>query len=300
MDEMSFNSLREIKSASCDFSYDNFSCLLKSHRNNNKLSQQELSLSLSINHDVFENVTQSMVSQWENGKNLPSLMRRVGIATYFNVNYHYANFELVLLKRSLKNEMFYDPHIIIYPIRVTHTENIKWNNAKSNIKEQIQHAFSVRHRGCLGDFINHRELSDVKIRCYYYDNMLVGHILYCINDGVFHYICAAGMNANIHAKVLFDMKGLCSTKTVYMPATIPAIKYFLMSIYGVEICRLDTTIIYSFNMERFFSNPYVKALFVKNQDFILLSYQVYIDNLGWRYIQFTIGINQFFMSDLFL
>lgn len=262
-----------------EFSYENFSYLLKIYRKQREISQYDLSTSLSISHDIFKNVTQSMISLWENGKCLPSLTRRVGIATFFNVGYHYATFEVALLKRSLKNEFFYDPHLTIYPIVITHVENVRWLDVTGNMREQIQHAFSVRHRGNLDVFLKDRELLDVKVRCYFYGDMLVGHVLYNIKDDIFHYICAAGINADIHAKVLFDMKDLCTAKTIYMPATIPAIKYFLMSIYGTKVGGNDTTIIYAFDKCDFFSNPYVKALFIKKQEFILLCYQVHIDGL---------------------
>ncbi|MBY5944430.1 helix-turn-helix domain-containing protein [Photobacterium rosenbergii] len=270
------------------FSCDNFSNQLKKLRTRSKLSQHDLSIYLSKSHKLFENITQPMISNWEKGNNLPSLTRRVGVATYFNIDYSYSNSELNLLKRSSKNEMFYDPHLTIYPLKVNKTEDLDWEVLDEATKVQIRHAFFVRHKDKLDDFLERKGLRHAKVKCYYHDNMLVGHVMYSLIDGVFYYICAAGMNSDIHSSVLAELESLCDVQIIEMHATIPAIKYLLLSIYGVVVSQTESAVTYRFNKGDFFSNPYIKALFLKKQDFILLSYQSMLDNSS----EFGNGINK--------
>ena len=259
-------------------SCDNFPNSLRKLRASSKLSQHDLSISLSKSHKLFENINQPMISNWEKGNNLPSLTRRVGVATYFNVDYNYSNSELNILKRSLKNEMFYDPHLTIYPLKVNKTQDLDWEMLDEATKVQIRHAFFVRHKDKLDDFLERKGLRHAKVKCYYHDSMLVGHVMYSLIDGVFYYICAAGMNSDIHSSVLAELESLCDVQIIEMHATIPAIKYLLLSIYGVVVSQTETAVTYRLNKGDFFANPYIKALFLKKQDFILLSYQSMIDN----------------------
>ena len=267
-----------IKERELCLSSGNFSNLLKNLRARSKLSQHDLSISLSKSHRLFENVTQPMISHWEQGKNLPSFTRRVGVATFFNIDYKYSISEMSVLKRALKNEMFFDPHLTIYPLKVNKTEDLEWEVLDEATKVQIRHAFFVRHKDKLDDFLERKGLRHAKVKCYFHDNMLVGHVMYSLIDGVFYYICAAGMNSDIHSSVLAELENLCDVQVIEMHATIAVIKYLLLSIYGIVVSQTDTSVTYRFNKGDFFSNPYIKALFLKKQDFILLSYQNMIEN----------------------
>lgn len=248
-------------------SCDNFPNLLRKLRTNSKLSQHDLSISLSKSHKLFENINQPMISNWEKGNNLPSLTRRVGVATYFNVDYCYSNSELNILKRSLKNEMFYDPHLTIYPIRINNTQDLDWEALDEVTKIKIRHAFFVRHKDKLDAFLARKHLRHAKVKCYYHDNMLVGHVMYSLIDDVFYYICAAGMNSDIHSHVLTDLEKLCDVKVIEMHATIPVIKHLLLSIYGVAVSKTDAAVTYRFNKVDFFFKSLHKSLILKKARF---------------------------------
>lgn len=72
-----------------DFKRVDFSDALKYQRNKHKLSQDRLAAMLSSTHRAFESLNQATLSQWERGKIVPTLLRRIGIAHFFGLQYLY-------------------------------------------------------------------------------------------------------------------------------------------------------------------------------------------------------------------
>lgn len=82
---------------------DNFPIELKRLRESASISQEEFSELLSNSHRAFFGVNQVMVSQWERAKTLPSFVRRLGIASFFQVDYDFSVEEMVQVKAATKN-----------------------------------------------------------------------------------------------------------------------------------------------------------------------------------------------------
>lgn len=82
---------------------ENFPIELKRLRESLSISQEEFAELLSNSHRVFSGVNQVMVSQWERVKTLPSFVRRLGIASFFQVDYDFSVEEMVQVKAATKN-----------------------------------------------------------------------------------------------------------------------------------------------------------------------------------------------------
>ena len=81
---------------------ENFSERLKELREERQLSQEELADVLSNSHRAFSGVNQVMISQWERGKTTPSFVRRVGLASFFQVEYDFSVEEMSQVKSATK------------------------------------------------------------------------------------------------------------------------------------------------------------------------------------------------------
>ncbi len=82
---------------------ENFPIELKRLRESLSISQEEFAELLSNSHRAFFGVNQVMVSQWERAKTLPSFVRRLGIASFFQVDYDFSVEEMVQVKAATKN-----------------------------------------------------------------------------------------------------------------------------------------------------------------------------------------------------
>ena len=89
---------------------DNFPIELKRLRESASISQEEFSELLSNSHRAFFGVNQVMVSQWERAKTLPSFVRRLGIASFFQADYDFSveENEGRCMIKNCESKAFYD------------------------------------------------------------------------------------------------------------------------------------------------------------------------------------------------
>ena len=80
-----------------------FADALKHFRKKSKYSQDALAELLSSAHRVFSSLNQATLSQWERGRIEPTLLRRLGIAHFFQQPYHYDEQELKSVKKALQH-----------------------------------------------------------------------------------------------------------------------------------------------------------------------------------------------------
>ena len=169
----------------------NFAQKLKYLREEKALSQEEFAELLSHSHRAFSGVNQVMVSQWERAKTLPSFVRRLGIASFFQVDYDFSFEEMVQVKAATKNAERPFSVDTGYDYEVTSIESHSLSSLPAKRLKSIQGT----HQKIYGkDFIevaSHLGVKreDMQVLCFLYEGVIIGHVAY---DGVSKMLCSVG------------------------------------------------------------------------------------------------------------
>lgn len=209
----------------------NFSQELKRLREEHPLSQEELAEVLSTSHRAFSGVNQVAVSQWERGKTLPSFVRRLGIASFFQQEYEFSVDEMIQVKAATKKMDRPFNVDIGYDYEVTSVESYNMSSLPVKRLKSIQ----GMHLKTYGkDFIEVAlqlgvKKEDMQVFCFLFEGVIIGHVVY---DGVSKMLCSVGaVSVVIRRKIFAYMADNLAGTEFRFPTIDPAMCQFLYDLY---------------------------------------------------------------------
>ncbi|MEZ9153160.1 helix-turn-helix transcriptional regulator [Vibrio sp. 10N.222.52.C3] len=210
---------------------ENFPEELKRLREAASISQEEFAELLSHSHRAFSGVNQVMVSQWERAKTVPSFVRRLGIASFFQLDYDFSVEEMVQVKAATKNVERPFSVDIGYDYEVTSVESYSMGTLPAKRLKSIQ----IMHQKTYGkDFIEVSKhlgviKEDMQVLCFLFEGVIIGHVVY---DGLSKMLCSVGAVSIVIRRKIFDyMADNLSGTEFRFPTLDPAMSQFLYDLY---------------------------------------------------------------------
>ncbi|MDK9737360.1 helix-turn-helix domain-containing protein [Vibrio sp. D404a] len=253
----------------------NFAQELKRLREEKALSQEEMADILATSHRAFSGVNQVMVSQWERGKTLPSFVRRLGIASFFQREYQFSVDEMVHVKAATKLMETRFNIDIGYDYHITSVEATDFSALSGERTKSIQNM----HQKLYGhDFIQVSrqlgvELENMKALSFLYNGVIIGHVIY---DSASHLLCSlAAVSVTIRRKI-FDYLAEQFTGTEFRFPTIdPAMCQFLYDLYFEPYTTKLGMLFFKAEICKVVSNPFSQN--IQNKHDIYFKYLRYQD-----------------------
>ncbi|MCC2522004.1 helix-turn-helix domain-containing protein [Vibrio coralliilyticus] len=267
---------------------ENFSKRLKDLREERQLSQEELADVLSNSHRAFSGVNQVMISQWERGKTTPSFVRRVGLASFFQVEYDFSVEEMSQVKSATKlmNRPFNSDVAYDYEITQVDTYNF------SSLPEKELALIRSMHAKLYGfDFLDTTQRfgfsrEGIVVICFRSEGLLVGHFAYTTEANMF---LSLGASSIIIRRQIFDYlsKNLEDT-FVSFPTIDPAMSQFLYDLYFEPCCHQHGFIFYRADIKKVIENPFSQT--IQNRHDVYFKYIRYHDlKQKKKSVEFLIG-----------
>jgi transcriptional regulator with XRE-family HTH domain len=209
---------------------DNFITLIKKHRNDNDLSQNDLVDILTLNDDFLSKLDVVTLSRWENEKTAPSLEKKVRIMRKLNllVPYIYSinNFNInTKIEKSL-NVRFgieLNRYKKINNLKIKKNISFDFSNKTSNLDESINEFLKNQEIGYL-DLV---DKWPINVGSWYLDDQVEAFFLHSyINDEIFNYghfenwgnLYKDTFNREINS--IFILEQISSTRNFYRLCTL--------------------------------------------------------------------------------
>ncbi|MCG9630440.1 MULTISPECIES: helix-turn-helix transcriptional regulator [unclassified Vibrio] len=253
----------------------NFAQELKCLREEKALSQEELADILSTSHRAFSGINQVMVSQWERGKTLPSFVRRLGIASFFQREYEFSVDEMVHVKGASKLmdtrfniDIGYDYHITsVESTDVSALSDERLSSIK-NMHQKLYGQDFIKVSSQLGI-----ELANMKALCFLYNGVIIGHVIY---DGASKMLCSlAAVSVTIRRKIFDDLANRFKGTEFRFPTIDPAMCQFLYDLYFEPYTTKMGMVFFKAEITKVVSNPFSQT--IQNKHDIYFKYLRYQD-----------------------
>lgn len=256
----------------------NFHERLKALRIDTGLSQGDLANQLSEEHRVFANVTQSMISLWERGKVTPSILRRVGLAHFFSVNYQYDQAEQQLIKRAKTFEMLFEKENTFYDYPVTSEEVLRYSRLSKYQRDWVKnaHSYIIQGNMDLEESMARQEITDPWVRIYYHQGAVVSACVYDRTEDKITIVSLSAINIFIWKHVHRDIATLPPQTTIRTGVREPSLSLLLRDLYiepQISACGVE---IYETSVAHIYQNTFIKNMLDHDAyDFRLLRYELY-------------------------
>lgn len=255
------------------FSRDTFATALKYWRSINGFSQLELVEALSLSHRAFQGVNQPMLSKWEHGNGQPSLMRRAGVAAFFQMPYSYSKEELRLIQAVEKyDELFigYDP---VYPCSIDEFVSYSWAELPSTYRDQIEYAQQHYRNISFEDLIAAMSVKELHVVVALHKQAMVGHIVYgkdaSDQDCLLSYVA---QDKPLHRQIHRHACQLFDSKKVLVTAVKPYAKTVMSDIYIPEKYQVGNLSIFECDLTALYANPFFEQIHDEGRVLSLLSH----------------------------
>lgn len=255
------------------FSRDTFATALKYWRSINGFSQLELVEALSLSHRAFQGVNQPMLSKWEHGNGQPSLMRRAGVAAFFQMPYSYSKEELRLIQAVEKyDELFigYDP---VYPCSIDEFVSYSWAELPSTYRDQIEYAQQHYRNISFEDLIAAMSVKELHVVVALHKQAMVGHIVYgkdaSDQDCLLSYVA---QDKPLHRQIHRHACQLFDSKKVLVAAVKPYAKTVMSDIYIPEKYQVGNLSIFECDLTALYANPFFEQIHDEGRVLSLLSH----------------------------
>ncbi|GAL23565.1 hypothetical protein JCM19235_3887 [Vibrio maritimus] len=255
------------------FSRDNFAQALKHWRSFNGMSQLDLVEALSLSHRAFQGVNQPMLSKWEHGNGQPSLMRRVGVAAFFQQPYQYSEEELRLIQSVEKYDQFFVGFDTLYPCTIDRYVTYSWDKLPEVYREQILYAQENYRNISFDDLINVMSVSEIHVVVALHNNAMVGHIVHGKDgsgqDCLLSYLA---LDKVLYRQVHRYASEMFEDKKVLITAIKPYAKTVISDIYIPEKYRIGDLSVYECNINTLNANPFFERIHDEGRILSLLSH----------------------------
>lgn len=255
------------------FSRDNFAQALKHWRSFNGMSQLDLVEALSLSHRAFQGVNQPMLSKWEHGNGQPSLMRRVGVAAFFQQSYQYAEEELRLIQSVEKYDQFFVGFDTLYPCSIDQYITYSWDQLPEPYREQVVYAQENYRNISFDDLIDVMSVTEIHVIVAMHKNAMVGHIVYGKDgsgqDCLLSYVALyKSLYRHVHRYACSLFEG----KKVLVTAIKPFAKTYISDIYIPEKYSIGELSVYECNIDTLSANPFFEQIHDEGRVLSLLSH----------------------------
>lgn len=255
------------------FSRDSFATALKYWRSVHGLSQLELVEALSLSHRAFQGINQPMLSKWEHSNGQPSLMRRAGVAAFFQLPYCYTQEELRLIQGVEKyDELFigYDP---VYPCSIDSFTRYSWDQLPALYRQQIEHAQQHYRNISFEDLVSAMSVKELHVEIALHQQAMVGHIVYGKDandqDCLLSYLA---QDKPLHRQVHRHACQLFEGKKVLVTAIKPYAKTLMSDIYIPEKYQVGELTVYECDLTALYANPFFEQIHDEGRILSLLSH----------------------------
>lgn len=256
-----------------DFKRVDFSDALKYQRNKHELSQDRLAAMLSSTHRAFESLNQATLSQWERGKIVPTLLRRIGIAHFFGLQYLYDERELKTVKKALQHPVNFQNLKTIYSHQVTSIKDTLLEKCISEELEMIKDAHYRQNTVHLLDTLSFLGLVEPKVACFYCNDVLVGHVVYQQRKNEYFVVSVVFLNKEIRQEQLEFIEEKSKGMKLYLPIRDQSLSQFISDCFLEKCCFKHNVDFYVGASESFFENPMIINLFKGLYDFRLVRFE---------------------------
>ncbi|GEA62159.1 helix-turn-helix domain-containing protein [Vibrio comitans] len=241
------------------------------------LSQGELANQLSEQHRVFANVTQSMISLWEHGKVTPSILRRVGLAHFFYVDYEYAPAELPLINRAKSNQMLIEKQNTFFDYPVTDEVAVKYSRLTDYQRDWVQssHSHILQDSISLDELMNLLNVSDPWVRIFYHQGAIVSAYVYEKSDNKLTIVSLSAINLFIWKHVHEYIATLPSGTIFKAPVHEASLSLLFRDLYIEPEILFENGAIYETTIGHLYHNAFVRNMLDNDAyDFRLLRYEL--------------------------
>ncbi|WP_353497603.1 helix-turn-helix domain-containing protein [Vibrio sp. CB1-14] len=255
------------------FSRDSFATALKYWRSINGLSQLELVEALSLSHRAFQGVNQPMLSKWEHGNGQPSLMRRAGVAAFFQLPYRYNEEELRLIQGVKKYDELFIGNNPVYPCTIEEFASYSWNQLPALFRDQIEYAQQHYRNISFDDLISAMSIKELHVVVALHHQAMVGHIVYGKDDnGQDCLLSYLAKDKLLHRKVHRHVCQLFDGKKILLAAVKPYAKTLLSDIYIPEKYQIGELSVFECDLTALHANPFFEQLHDEGRVLSLLSH----------------------------
>jgi transcriptional regulator with XRE-family HTH domain len=255
------------------FSRDNFATALKYWRSVNGLSQLELVEALSLSHRAFQGVNQPMLSKWEHGNGQPSLMRRAGVAAFFQLPYRYSQEERRLIQGVAKYDEFFIGNEPVYPCSIEKFVSYSWTQLPTLYREQIEYAQQHYRNISFQDLITAMSVKDVNVVVALHQQAMVGHIVYGKDaNGQDCLLSYLAQDKPLHRQVHRHACQLFEGKKVFVTALKPYAKTLMSDIYIPEKYQVGELSVFECDLTALDANPFFEQIHDEGRVLSLLSH----------------------------
>ncbi|GEA52076.1 transcriptional regulator [Vibrio inusitatus NBRC 102082] len=255
----------------------NFHEQLKAQRIAIGLSQGELANQLSEEHRVFANVTQSMISLWERGKVTPSILRRVGLAHFFSVNYQYAQSEQQLMKRVKTFERLFEKQSTFFDYPVTSEAVVKYSRLTDYQRDWVHssHSHILQDTISLDELMKLLNVSDPWVRIFYHQGAIVSAYVYEKSDNKLTIVILSAINLFIWKHVHEYIATLPSNMLFRTPIYETSLSLLFRDLYLEPEVVFEGGAIYETSIGHLYHNTFVRNMLNNDAyDFRLLRYEL--------------------------
>lgn len=238
-----------------------FGACLRRIRKANNLSQFDFVSQLSHSHREFSSLSQTTLSLWENGRRIPSFLRRIAIARFFAEEYQLDEQESKFMQKVKRTEI--GGHPSIYPVNISEVITVDLVDLTQKQDRIItlghKHFYNEELAFTLSVFPD----SKYKVTLFTNENAIVGH--YIVNAaGLFISFCF--IDNSVALKMVLELEGKFSS--VIIPTRSPAIASFFQDLH-FEPYPTDSRIrFYKGCFRNLFNNPFFKDLLNNNADLV--------------------------------
>ncbi|PQJ43742.1 transcriptional regulator [Vibrio campbellii] len=259
-----------------------FADALKHFRKKYQYSQDSLAELLSSSHRVFSSLNQATLSQWERQKIEPTLLRRLGIAHFFQQPYHYDSQELKVVKKALQHPVNSQNLSTVYDYEITHTGHVPFEKLEEEDRALVIDSHLRMNGGDIIDTLNQLELNQPKIYCFYYRKMLVGHVVYEQKNNSIYLVSVVFLNKSIRTQILNHIAGISRGLMIYFPIRDHSLSQFMEGCFLERCCSNHSITFYTGASRQFFENPMIKSVLQGFQDFRLVRYEQMLKSKAFK------------------
>lgn len=255
------------------FSRDHFAHALKYWRNFNGMSQLELVEALSLSHRAFLGINQPMLSKWEHGNGQPSLMRRVGVATFFQQPYQYTEDEKRIIQGVEKYDDFFRGFDTLYPYTIDCFETYTWDSLPPAYREQVMYAQQHYRYGNFSKLIEVLSVREIHVVVAKHKQAVVGHIVYGKNhEGIDCLVSYIALDKSLYRQVHLHACELFEGKKLLFTAIKPYAKTLVSDIFIPEKYQIGEISVYECQLDRLTANPFFDQIHEDGRVLTLLSH----------------------------
>lgn len=238
-----------------------FGACLRRIRKANNLSQFDFVSQLAHSHREFSSLSQTTLSLWENGRRLPSFLRRIAIARFFAEEYQLDEQESKFMQKVRRTELGGNPSI--YPVYISEIVTVDLANLTQKQDRIITQGHKHFYNEELAFTLSAFPVSSYKVTLFINENAIVGH--YIVNAaGLFVSFCF--IDNSVALEMVLELEGKFSSVTI--PTRSPAIASFFQDLHFEPYPTASRIHFYKGCFINLYRNPFFKDLLTNNTDLV--------------------------------